>query len=245
MKILLGIVGQYRTFEKTYQNIYEMLIDNNPEHSFDIIINTDFNNKNISTTNKKNLNIINYSKEELIKRLNFCYGKNLIDVINYEHLDENTGATMLFRKRISIICNDLNNNYDLYIFLRFDIILKNKINIEKYYNNSFNFICGDKTNNNRKDHNRDWDFCIIFNKVEYFNYFNFYKNSKYISIEDINMVELIKFLKKANLKSKYIDLINTENIDSWVKNFWCNLYNMSLNGCAINFDNENFTSLVR
>lgn len=47
MRVLLGIVGQYRTFEKTYSSIYDNLINTNPNHHFDIIINTDSKNENI------------------------------------------------------------------------------------------------------------------------------------------------------------------------------------------------------
>jgi len=44
---LLGIVGQYRTFESTYSNVLENLISHNKEFDFDIIINTDDKNEDV------------------------------------------------------------------------------------------------------------------------------------------------------------------------------------------------------
>ena len=41
MKIYLGLFGCYRTFEKTYKNLFNNLIHNNPKCSFDIYINTE------------------------------------------------------------------------------------------------------------------------------------------------------------------------------------------------------------
>ena len=41
MKIYLGLFGCYRTFEKTYKNLFSNLIHNNPMCSFDIHINTE------------------------------------------------------------------------------------------------------------------------------------------------------------------------------------------------------------
>ena len=41
MKVYLGLVGCYRTFEKTYENLFSHLIYNNPKCSFDIHINTE------------------------------------------------------------------------------------------------------------------------------------------------------------------------------------------------------------
>lgn len=87
-KILLGIVGQYRTFEKTYSNIYENLINANPEYQFDIILNTDFENKDVIDYFNKEKQYINYDIENLNKKLNNCYGKNLIKVINYNVSEE-------------------------------------------------------------------------------------------------------------------------------------------------------------
>ena len=251
-KILLGIVGQYRTFEKTYNNIYENLILNNPNYEFEIVLNTDFINEDIIDPWNKPKISIDYNKNQLIDKFNYCYGKNLKKIINYNitEYDKKSGAFEIFNKRIKIICNEIKNldsKYCLYIFIRFDIIFSGKINVNEYMNNSFNFICGSISNTTRIDHHRDWDFCWIFSDLKYFNFFNRDFDNTFKFIENITVSELIDFSYKINYKTDYIPQIKEQNIliNGWVKNFWIRFYNMYLNNCIVNYSESIFADIVR
>lgn len=254
MKILLGIVGQYRTFEKTYSNIYENLINANPEHEFDIILNTDFENKNVGNNwNIPGKQYINYDMENLHNKFDKCYGNNLIKIINYNvnDYDIKNGAFEIFKKRINITCDFIKDNlldtYQLYIFLRFDVFFPNKINLEKYLNNSFNFICGVPTHDSRIDHHKDWDFCWIFSDLLYNDYFNGKYAADYIVKDNLSVNELLEFSNNINFKTGYTNLVKEKNhvFEHWVKNFWIIFYNMYQNKCLINFDEEYYTELQR
>ena len=70
MKCLLAISGQYRTFEKTHQNILDNVINCNPDYEFEIILNTDLENRNIFTYDGKfNFKGENFERKELESRL--------------------------------------------------------------------------------------------------------------------------------------------------------------------------------
>ena len=249
MKILLGIVGQYRTFEKTYKNIYDNLINNNSSHDFEIVLNTDYTNKDIIDPNNKKKTNIYYEKDELLEKFNNFYGKHLKQTIDYNVSDNdiNNGAFQIFKKRISIICENIKEKYDLYIFIRFDVIFQNKVDINKYINNSFNFICRELSHDTRIDHHRDWDLCWIFNKIKYFNFFcnkfgnyTLYKN-------ELTLKELLDFSDKINFKTGYIKQVKKDNkiIESWVKTFWIIFYNMYHSKCNIYFDEEVLVEIIR
>lgn len=248
MKILLGLVGQYRTFEKTYENIFENLIDNNEEHDFDIIANTDFNNMNVNATNKKGVKVKDYRVEELIPKLKACYGDKLIKIMNYENKITNISGSMLFRKRIENILENLKTKYDLYIFLRFDVAFEKPVSICDFKENSFNVICGSIEYKNRQDHNRDWDFCFVFDKPLFFYHFlGRYADDDIPYTKNVDPYKLKEMLVNSNVDSSYIDkYINDKQcVMKWVENFWILLYNISVHGCCVNFEKNNFLTLVR
>ena len=252
MKILLGIVGQYRTFEKTCTNIYDNLINANPDHEFDIILNTDFCNKNIIDYWPKERSHTNYDEQTLQKKFEECYGNNLIKVINYNVNEEDIkgGSFQIFKKRINITVDYLKENslnYQLYIFIRFDVYFINKINIEKYFNNSFNFICRNISTPSREDHHRDWDLCWIFSNLLYNDYFNNKYPNNYVFKDNLSIDELLTFSDIINFKTNYINLVKEKNeiFQHWVKGFWIKFYNMYKNKCLINFDEEYFTEIQR
>ena len=211
MKILLGIVGQYRTFENTCTNIYENLINANPHHKFDIILNTDFENKNVIDYFNKEKKIIHYDKQTLYKKFEECYGNNLIKIIDYNVCEEDikNGAFAIFKKRINITVDYIRENslnYQLYIFIRFDVYFINKINVEKYFNNSFNFICRNSSNI-RVDHHRDWDLCWIFSNLLYNDFFNHKYPNNYSFKDNLSIDELLNFSDIINFKTNYINLV--------------------------------------
>lgn len=248
-KVLIGIVGQYRTFERTYHNIFKNVVENNNDYEFDIILNTDFNNMNINTTINKGLEIKNYDKDELIPRLNECYGKRLKHIMNYEVKDPNMTGSMIFRKRIQMICDSDKDEYDLYVFLRFDVIFEKPLELNLYMSDSFNVICGNNVNDNRQEHHRDWDFCFIFTKIKYFHYFlgKYSKDNGEKLNKDICPLKMKEILEHSNIKSSFIDrfVLDSSIVKPWVKNFWCLICNMQIHGVCVNFDTENFTKLIR
>ena len=44
---LIGVVGLYRTFERTSNNIYDNIIKSNPNYNFTIIVNTELENDDL------------------------------------------------------------------------------------------------------------------------------------------------------------------------------------------------------
>jgi hypothetical protein len=251
-KVLLGIVGQYRTFEKTYLNILNNIIDyNKNEYQFEIIINTDYSNTNIIDYFNKPKENYHYDNISLQQKFNNCYGKYLKHIINYivNAEDIKNGAFEIFKKRIVQICKYVENNklnYDMFIFIRFDIQFTNVINLNDYNKNQFTFICNDIINKNKRiDHYRDWDFCWISNDLKFFNYFCCCKFDNFINEPKIE--ELIDFSTKINFMSKYIEDIKiSKNLyEHWVKNFWILFYNMYINDCNIYFEENVFAYIVR
>lgn len=258
MRILLGIVGQYRTFEKTYANIYENLIFANPDHKFDIILNTDIINEDVIDPWNKEKSRVHYDAQELYKKFEECYGNNLIKVIDYNVTedDKKNGALNIFKKRINITSEYIKENslnYQLYVFIRFDVYFSNKVKLDRYFNNSFNFICRNLSHPERLDHHRDWDFCWIFSDLLYNDYFNARYTNGYLFKNNVSIDQLLTFSNITNFKTGYISLVKKdskyfENVPSdisWIRNLWIIFYNMYENDCLVNFDEEHFTEIQR
>ena len=245
-KCLIGFLGLYRTFEKTSDNIFKNIINNNQDdYDFTIIINTDNENKEISHKpylKKK----FNYNKSELYYKLKKKYNRNnqLKKIIYFNNKDKNIGGTVIFRKRIKQIFEYSKSKYDLYIFIRLDAEINKPINLNLFSENKLYTITNlVNINNKRFDHNRDWDFCWLGNRKV----FDLYFNQK--SIVTPSIKELIELIKKTGIKSQYIKNFKKDNNSPiWVYRNLIKYYNMYKNGVLMDFNSEEkniFTYLVR
>lgn len=253
MKALLGIVGQYRTFELTYSNVLENLISNNREFDFDIIINTDDKNEDVIDYYSKEKKRYHYDKETLETKLNEYYGKYLKHIIYYNVNDDDkkNGAFEIFKKRNSMILEHINNNdltYDIYIFLRLDVVFTDKIDLRTYLTDRFTFICNVLGPHKREDHVRDWDFCwIAHNKKHIDQFLNNKFEPEQNTVDSIDLDVLIDFSNKINFKTEYINdaIIKREVYRHWVLGFWILFYNMYQNGCNVHFEEGVFCQIIR
>lgn len=202
-KVFVGLIGNYRSFERTKDSLYNDLIDfNKDEFEFDIYINTEYESKYIHKKHSTNfINKYNYKKEELDILFKKCYKNNLKN-ITYETLERiNINNQPIFRRIKSLIKKNNMNSYDLFVFLRIDTIFLEKLNLSTYFkkidNDTVNVICRDVIFKNRCDHNRDWDFGIISkNHNNILKYVSF----DYEIIPNITYKELKKVSEKINLK---------------------------------------------
>jgi hypothetical protein len=245
MKILLSICGQYRTFEKTFSNIYENLINYNKNCEFDIILNTDESNVDTMVYYKKpKYKKYHYDKETLDEKFKICYGKNLKKIIYYNVSEDDIKAgCVIFQKRCHQIVNYVIENnllYDMYIFIRFDVIFSCPINLQNYLDKNLSFICSNTKKDGRLDHNRDWDYCLISNNINAINYFFIgSRNNNYIN--DVSFEEFDKFCDTLNIQGTY-----KNKIKRWkrvMKEFneyhlYLKFYNMAKNGYNVYFENN-------
>lgn len=197
-KACLMITGQMRTYYKCFSNQLEMIInENSNDYEFDIVIFTEYYGKNGGS--KKN-NFINKedSYSEFKTNIEKLYGKYLKNVIietsnnkiNYPKYLNNYGPWLsLYRNYFLFSKINEINKYDIFIRLRPDIILTNKLSLKKI--NTYKkiiIICGKQKNNSRWLHNRDWDHMHISDKEGmklWINYYKFIDNKEEIFNDEI------------------------------------------------------------
>jgi len=254
MKVYLGLFGNYRTFEKTFENLFSHLIDNNPHCSFDIYINTE--NKSIYQHKKwKNTtypNYANYTEDELNTLFQKCYKSNL-KKITYYTID---GKTFPFYARIKHLINEHNDNnnekYDLYFFMRIDCIFLKKLDLYNYANklekNMIKLICGNICDPNRESHDRDWDWGIVSKNID-----NIYKfvlqDFDILTPDDRELQKMAKVTKCNNLFTRY-DLPLPSEIEKKYKSEWhyrinCMIYSFNKLVGPLWYEDDFFLSIVR
>lgn len=250
-KCLIGIVGQYRTFMYTGPIIINNLIKNNiDKYEFDIILNTDKNNLDIFDPYDKIKNKIIYP--EIDDKLKLIYNIYLKQIIYYNVTNINTGSTEIFFTRINQILNECSDLYDLYIFLRFDVIFTKDIILEQYNSNNLNIICGSGNhsfnldgNLNRLDHYRDWDLCFIGNKKV----FDCLIKKQFTNYTIITYKLFIEYVNKIiNHKSRYVmEVINRKEIfPHWWLGFIELFYNMYIkDNIFVKFDEDIYMDIIR
>jgi len=278
-KVFIGFVGLSRTFKNTSKKIFDNIIDNNSDnYDFDIMINTDFEYMNFSKLGIDN-NIDNnkyYDKISLDSDLKSVYNKNgqLNDIIYYNHNIINGKRIEIFSLRIKQLLERINNKeYDLYIFLRMDIVINKKINLNHYLN-KFTTINGDFCRDGYF-HNRDYNFlwisdlkslhlwlypwCLFFKDYYDNEYDIFYKDKKYIDCwnkfekivdkQEYTNEEFENISKKGNLSGDYfIDNYGYYKGPLNINNglFKC-VNNLFVNDCIfeIGDNNDIYSSIVR
>lgn len=251
MKCLLAICGQYRSFEKTYQNILSNVINCNPKYEFDIILCTDFENRDIFRYDgKMNCSSETLAQKELENRLTACYGKYLKHLIYY-NISENEraiGGSKIFFKRNTLVLNYVEENdlnYDKIMCIRFDIefSLPVSLNFEK----KLIFICGKNRNTLRIDHVSDWDFCFLTdNMVTLKILLGIVPLSSHLRYDD-----LLDFSSKTNFETGYLKLVKKqerlieEGDGSWVLGLWRKLYDIHLLGYRCDFEKDIYATILR
>uniref|UniRef100_A0A6C0C5T1 Uncharacterized protein n=1 Tax=viral metagenome TaxID=1070528 RepID=A0A6C0C5T1_9ZZZZ len=188
-KACLMITGQMRTYEKCFNNILENLILSNSDYEFHIYILTEYYGKNGGTPKNRYINqtenIVEF--ENNIKKTYGKYIKSLViendsNKIVYPSYLNNYGPWVaLYKNKILYDTTIENiNNYDIFIRMRPDVVLTNKINLQLLINNNnIHIISGNLTRTNSWLHNRDWDHMCISDKqgmklwCEYYNFLKY------------------------------------------------------------------------
>lgn len=188
-KICLMITGQMRTYKKCFNNTLENLILSNSDYEFHIYILTEYYGKNGGTLKNKFINqpdnIVDFKNN--IKKTYGKYLKSLIiecesNKIDYPSYLNNYGPWVCLYKNKILYDSIINlNDYDIFIRMRPDIKLSNKINLQLLSDNdkTIHIICGYHTRHNSWLHNRDWDHMCISDKQGMQLWCEYYKFLKY------------------------------------------------------------------
>jgi len=172
-KVCLMITGQLRTYVKCFNNILENIILSNSDCEFHIYILTEYYGKNGGTPKNRYINQaenIDVFKDNIEK----TYGKYLKSLIiesdsnklDYPSYLNNYGPWVSLYKN-KILYNSISNlnEYDIFIRMRPDIVLTDRVNLQLLNNsNNIHIICSNDTRVNSWLHNRDWDHMSISNK---------------------------------------------------------------------------------
>lgn len=235
MKILLSINGLVRNFKESFKFIENNIIKNNIDCSFDIILNT--SNYDNQLSKKKNLNINNFnSNKELEDYIYAILNKyNVIKILYYDILDVSIPG-IFFDRIIDTYKNADINNYDYIFFIRFDILIKNKINFNSFEKDTLYFFDGGTSG--WYQHDVDFDYALlgnskILNKFLFYNLkynYNFYSNNIVELIKEnnnildiLNIYMILPFNSRwkgynQKCKEKTIEYINHHNNSSLIKN---------------------------
>lgn len=173
-KVCLMITGQMRTYEKCFNNILENLILSNIDYEFHIYILTEYYGKNGGTPKNRyinqseNIDVFKYNIEKTYEK----YLKSLVIESDSNKLDyppylNNYGPWLCLYKNKILYDSIINlNDYDIFIRIRPDVKLSNKINLQLLSDNdkTIHIVCGVNTRTNAWLHNRDWDHMCISDK---------------------------------------------------------------------------------
>jgi len=265
MKVYLGLVGCYRTFEKTSENLFSDLIYNNPTCTFDIHINTEtipkyvhkkWGDENSDVFCKNWRTEKYYTEDELNILFKKHYKSHLKKITYYTH---EKGSP--FYERIKTLINEHNDNekYDLYFFMRIDCILSKKLDLYNYANkldkNMVKLICrGDNVQwagggkDERFDHNRDWDMGIISKNIDNIHKFVTY-NYNTLTPDNNELKKMAKVIKCNNIFTKY-DLPLPSKIEKQYKSSWmymhnCDIYSFNKQIAPLWYEDEFFLCILR
>lgn len=245
-KCLIGFIGLSRTFEKTYKNILEKIINYNNNFEFTIVANTDEEQLLRSKWRNKKINKLD---KDLFKKKFKTFYKNVKYIIYYNLDDKNINGTKIFEKRINMIMEKEKEKYDLYLFLRFDIIINKFIDLNEFlpnkYKYKFTIIPGKNKinhwNEKRDDHPIDWDYCWIGD----YKGINYWLNYKINNIKIINKNNFLELSKNFNgFRGKYYKkIVNNGKLNKkhWVNKLWEKIYNLYENNCEVKFYDKDDT----
>jgi hypothetical protein len=220
-KCLISFVGLCRTFEKTADNIFNnIIIPNMKYYNVDIVLNTD---------------LICKDKEDQLFSIYNRY--NQVKKINYSLLCGRTNGS--FYERFADLFLESENVYDIYIIVRFDVIINKIINLNDY-NNTLSIISG----NFKRPclfHNRDWDYIWISSRkplylfLPIFLSYNTDLSKKFIRIKEYENEFLLydSKVKNCELDQSIInEIYKKTNISGYYYNIgFSAIYILLLNNC--------------
>lgn len=252
-KCLIGIVGLYRTFEKTSTNIYNNIINSNKNYDFTIVINTDLENVDLKKERDKKYKKIIYTKNILEKKFKKCYGKfgNLKKITYYNNNSKYTSG--LFKLRINKIIDIEDKDYDVCIFIRPDVIINKPLNIDKFIDKRKIYTITNKPKktkeNIRYDNKGDWDYILIGKYKSVLKYIQPIE-LKYKKLNKDDVVKLGKLNGNSGLffnnYKKGITKFNMKENSLWVEKWWLYLINLYKNhNIILSFKNpQNINSKI-
>lgn len=195
MKILLCFNGLIRNFLDTFVLIEKNIIQCNLDCSFDIIVNTSSYDNQISE--KKIFNKYNYESNIIIENQisKILTNYHLKQIIFYDVIDITCYVGIFFDRIINTCKNFKIENYDYIFFLRFDVLVKNKINFNNFNKQSLYFFDGG--NSGWFMHDKDIDYALLGNPklIQEFISYNLELNYKFYSNE------ILKILNENNIKN--------------------------------------------
>ena len=253
MRIYLGLVGCYRTFENCSKNLFTNLIDHNSQYIFDIYINTEYDqiyehDKWAGETKK----YYKYTQNDLENLFQKNYKTEFKVATYYTHDNEESRLSPV-NARVKRLLNERNNiEYDLYIFMRMDCIFSVQLDLHNYINkldkDMVKLICRDVECPERYDHNRDWDMGILSKNAD-----NIYKwaSRDYTqqSPDDRELKENLKQVKCNSVLTRHnLPLpvgIEKKYKSDWRYRFNCNVYSFNKQISPLWFEDEFFLSIFR
>ena len=186
MKILISLNGLIRNFKEAFINIENNIINNNLDCSFDIILNTSDYNEQISKRHKIYNNNFN-SNEDIYNYFNEILSK--YNVINILFSNPLLQPGIPFDRIIYTYKNINRNDYDYIFFLRFDILVTEKIFFQDLNKDILYFFDGGTSH--WFQHNKDIDYALLGNYKTLDNFF-FYNIKYNYTFYDKNILILIK-----------------------------------------------------
>lgn len=245
---LIGIVGLYRTFERTSNNIYTNIIKENPDYNFTIIVNTELENDDLIKKRDKNYEKIIYSKNVLEKKLKEKYGKFGNLKITY-FSNKGVFKADLFKKRANKVIDMESKKYDMCIFIRPDLIINKPINIDNYnHEQKIYTIPSSNDSLTRFDHTNDFDLMLIGKFKLISKYFKHKSNLKILKKKDV--IDLGKLNGNNGLflrnYQKNITEFKIKRTSRWVTNWWLFLIDLyKTQKIILSFNNhENIKSKI-
>lgn len=200
MKVLLSFNGLVRNFKETFIYIENNVIKNNVDCSFDIILNTSTHDNQISNKWKNSKNVYSYgSREELEDNIiSVVNNYNVIDLLYFNIA--NVGMPGIFFDRIIDTYKKIQKEkYDYIFFLRFDVLIQNKIKFTNFYKDTLYFFDGG--NSFWFQHDKDIDYAMLGNYKTLDNFLYYSINYNYTFYGN----DIIKFIKKDNI---IFDILN-------------------------------------
>lgn len=242
--VLLSFVGQYRTFEKTADNIFNnIIIPNKDDYNINIVINTEIENTN--TNGNKLLKHHNYDQNTLIEKLANTYNRfNQLQYIYFSSFEKFVvnPPCDLFGIRIAQILEieqNKNNVYDYYIFCRLDVIINKPIRLDEYFKDDKLLIISGNFYRKCDTYHRDWNFIWLGTHKSLFTFMYPYANYKIKNNDFINIYNSYDELIKRNLTTEEIQYIREKGgLDGDISDYFKGVHLVLTNNCKFEFSEK-------
>ena len=172
-KVLLGLYGLHRNFEKTAVLMHKNVMESNPDCDFTIHIHTSATSRSRRDKGFDGgpVRAPELSKDEIKRKLRNVYGKfghlESIVIDDTTHFKFHAGHENIHRDkdepityRIWSILSSLKTEFDVYMFVRMDAEPCGPISLGEYDTNTFRIVSS-SGNTGSFFNNHKWDFCWI------------------------------------------------------------------------------------